>query len=211
MAGRWDILDLYSLPHRYAEVYSFLYALEFSNGAEPYGFREIFQRYPWRGGYSAVNFYDDLYQAIPSAERPTIKQIRYASPGFIDVVLYLSIGLAIGRMVVRFAKQFEEIEEIYHRAYKHLQERRLLSLDVKEKERKLEKDEIKLIRESYHSLADALGFKKTNALQKLCADDLGAIKTLFAFYRRLRELARFQLDGKVKFSESDENEDPPKA
>ncbi len=25
--GRWEIRDLYVVPHRYAEIYSFLYAL----------------------------------------------------------------------------------------------------------------------------------------------------------------------------------------
>src|SRR5260221_596329 len=58
MNGRWEIRDLYSFPHRYEEVYSFLYALAATSAPQQDLFAELFHRYPWRGGYSAVNFYD---------------------------------------------------------------------------------------------------------------------------------------------------------
>ena len=83
--GRWEIRDLYLFPHRYAEIYSFLYALAAAEKTEASLFAHAFKRYPWRGGYSAVNFYDELYGAIPREERPQIKSIEYASPGYIEL------------------------------------------------------------------------------------------------------------------------------
>ena len=199
--GRWELYDLYDLPHRYAEVYSFFYALEFAETSQGSGAQEIFHRYPWRGGFSAVNFYDDLYKAIPKAVRPTIKSIRYASPGHIEILVYLGIAVAIGRCVVSLARQFDSIEQIYHGIYKRLQERKLLRVEVKERERKFTADEIKLLADSLQDLARPLGFTKAHQLRKLCGDDLGAIKMLMSFYRRLRELAEYTIEGKVRFPE----------
>src|SRR5205809_6739979 len=86
IAGRWEIRDLYEFPHRYAEIYSFLYALQ-PFGRDSVVFAEAFQRYPWRGGYSAVNFYDEIYLAIPRIYRPHIARIQYSSPGFLDAII----------------------------------------------------------------------------------------------------------------------------
>lgn len=83
--GRWEIRDLYLFPHRYAEIYSFLYALAAAEKSEKSPFAHAFKRYSWQGGYSAVNFYDELYGSIPREERPHIKRIEYASPGFIEL------------------------------------------------------------------------------------------------------------------------------
>ena len=40
-----------------------------------------FLKYPWKGGYSAVNFYNDLYQALPPSAKPKVAGIRYNSHG----------------------------------------------------------------------------------------------------------------------------------
>lgn len=44
--GRWDIRDLYVFPHRYAEVYSFLYALSTVGLPQQDLFAEAFERIP---------------------------------------------------------------------------------------------------------------------------------------------------------------------
>ena len=84
MDERWEIRDLYFFPHRYSEVYSFLFALHEARFGRGSRFSETFRRYPWRGGYSAVNFYDDLYESIPHTDRPIINKIQYSSPGYIE-------------------------------------------------------------------------------------------------------------------------------
>src|SRR5947208_2637497 len=99
MDGRWEIQDLYSFPHLYAEAYAFLYAAEFAGSEKNVRFKDAFQRYPWRGGYSAVNFYHDLYEDIPPGHRPVIVSITYSSPGAIELALIAVIASQIERII----------------------------------------------------------------------------------------------------------------
>lgn len=83
--GKWDMQDLSAFPNRYAEVYSFLFALGDTRKGPQAQYEDLFSRYPWRGGFSSVNFYDDLYAYVPRGERLAVESIAYSSPGTIRV------------------------------------------------------------------------------------------------------------------------------
>lgn len=90
MDGRWTLDDLYRFPRTYEQVYFALDALVPSEThADEERVARAFQAFPWQGGYSAVNFYNQLKFATPSEIRPRIASIQYASPGWLELSLIL--------------------------------------------------------------------------------------------------------------------------
>jgi hypothetical protein len=197
IAGRWEIRDLYEFPHRYAEIYAFLYALE-PFGRDSVVFAEAFQRYPWRGGYSAVNFYDEIYLAIPRPYRPHITRIQYSSPGFLELGLLLYLVTQIDEIIAKVCKGFTKIDKTYTEIHARAMKRRLLSLSVREREQALQKADAQFVIASFRELSDLMGMPNSEAILRLTGDSLGALKILMAVYRRVRLLVEFVRSGKVK-------------
>jgi hypothetical protein len=82
LAGRWSLGDLYEFPHAYEQVYFLILSLKPNDDElRTAGVKRIYSAFPWQGGYSAVNFYNDLRGMTPVGDRPAIKSIRYESPG----------------------------------------------------------------------------------------------------------------------------------
>jgi hypothetical protein len=84
--GRWTLEELSAATKDYTQLYGFAYSLLSDLPAAP---REeidyIYGKFPWRGGYSTVNFFNQLFHKIPPRLRPEVKRIQYASPGFIEL------------------------------------------------------------------------------------------------------------------------------
>ncbi len=201
--GRWEIRDLYLFPHRYAEIYSFLYALATEDSQENL-FDQTFQKYPWQGGYSAVNFYDALYGAIPREDRPQIKRIEYASPGFIELGAVILIVTQIDKILTTAFKTWDRLDRIYDGIHKRYTKRRLAKLNLKDRERKLVEEDLRFVTEACKDLSEAIGLENPAALNKLTGDPLASLKILMAFYRRLRELVYFVHEGKVRITRGGE-------
>ena len=82
MDGRWTLDDLYRFPRTYEQVYFALDALVPSEThADEERVARAFQAFPWQGGYSAVNSYNQLKFATPFEIRPKVASIQYASAG----------------------------------------------------------------------------------------------------------------------------------
>jgi hypothetical protein len=75
---RWQLDDLSVFSKAYEETYFALFGLlsVANEEIEPkYGQGRIsraFRSYPWRGGYSALNFFGELKRSVPKKRRPTI-------------------------------------------------------------------------------------------------------------------------------------------
>jgi len=209
MDGRWELHDLYSFPHLYSEVYSFLYALHDADASKRASFKDAFQRYPWRGGYSAVNFYNDLYADIPVNDRPHIVSIKYSSPGAIELALILAIASQIERIVTTVLKGWDKADEIYTQIHRRAVKRKLLVLDVKAKAQQLEHADLAFVQQSVRELSESIGLENPDKLQALTEDWLGTLKILLSFYRRLQALRAFYQDGKVRLEMSTPTAPPP--
>ena len=70
---RWSLGDLYEFPRAYEQVYFAFEALIPADEEAAARIDRAFKAFPWRGGYSAVNFYNQLKYATPPNKRPTIK------------------------------------------------------------------------------------------------------------------------------------------
>ena len=208
--GRWEISDLYVFPHRYAEVYSFLYALGAAGSPDESAFREAFERYPWQGGYSAVNFYDDLYGSIPREQRLEIKRIEYASPGFIELGAILVIATQVDKILTKVFHTWDKVDRVYDGIHRRYRRRRLARLNARERERKLEEEHVRFAIEACKELSEAMGLEQHEALARLSPDPIARLKILMSFWRRLRELVHFIDEGKVRVEPEQIEGHPPK-
>ena len=198
---RWSLEDLYKFPRTYEQVY---FAFESVLPAETETTRRrlerAFRAFPWRGGYSAVSFYNQLKWATPLQKRPTIQAIQYSSPGFIELALNIPLALHIAGVVASVAGSIGICDQVYHRIHKHLQERKLLRLEVRRKRIDLTREEFSFIKEASDEMAEMLGLPSAQAIVERTEDPLIALKILLSIYRRVATLAEYQNSGKAKLS-----------
>lgn len=198
--GRWDMHDLAQFPNKYADTYAFLFAVtrepppRQSAANEP--FAELFQRYPWRGGYSSVSFYNDLYRAIPRQQKLKIREIRYASPGFIRIEASAMLTAHIRDMVVCLNENWRATKDAYKELHDGLSERSFLG--VSRYEMTPSASDKVFAQRACEKLSVEMRFLHLQRVYRLCDDDwISTAKILLSFYRRVDELAEFYDSGKV--------------
>lgn len=197
---QWSLIDLYEFPHAYTHVYGFIHSLTQTDPNAEESVARIYRRYPWRGGYSAVNFYGELYSAMGEGRQPLVKSIQYASPGFIEITAVAAAVVSqLEKIVKAVANSIDYADRVYDRIHKRAMKRKLLSLDVKRREREFEQEEIEFMVNSSKELSGILQFEDLERLKSRTQDDLATLKILLSFYRRTRELSGFHLSGKVRF------------
>ena len=100
MDRAWSLDDLYIFPRNFEQVYFFFYSLELDHDEDTKDRIEYtYKSLPWQGGYSAVSFYNQLKYIVPKPNRPTLISMQYASPGWMEISLYVSVALNIGTIV----------------------------------------------------------------------------------------------------------------
>jgi hypothetical protein len=198
--GRWDLEDLYKFPRAYEQVYYLIYSLlphedDYTNQRIQYAFMQ----YPWKGGYSAVNFYNNLKFTVPRNKRPQIRSIQYASPGWIDLILIEFIAKRLENIVKSFANSIKHVNSAYSEIHRGMQDRKLLRIETQLKELELEKAHAEYIAQSVQSMATILGFHNVAQMNAKTGSPLKTLKILLSLFRRVRILAEFENKGKTKF------------
>jgi hypothetical protein len=202
--GKWELYDWHNFAHSYTQVYALLYSLEF--GEFPSVDDKFFETeaigpyrsYPWRGGYSALNFYRDLYWSIPENLRPSVNAINYASPGWMELTLVPTIARSIETIVKSIANSIDIIDETYDKIHNRAQKRKLLRASVRERERELSVGDIHFLRESAEELSRLMGFESLQKLHEHTNNPLLSFKILLSFYRRTKPLAEYQAKRLIK-------------
>jgi hypothetical protein len=198
--GSWSLKDFYELPHVFAQVYAFNCAFHLGEEArDTERLANAFVSYPWQGGYSAVNFYTTLSSQVPIYLRPRVKAIQYASPGFMQLGLWVAAATSAAAIIKKTVESAGSINQLYSEIYKGLQERKLLRIEVRRKTLELESDEMNFVMDSSRRLAEALGFTDLAKLNELTDNPLAAMKILMSYYRRIRTLADYERKGKADF------------
>lgn len=201
MDGDWSLEDLYLFPHTYIQIYSFLYS--FLRPIDDFDDEDdrlviTYSAHPWRGGYSAVNFYNNLKYIVEPKHRPQIKSIQYASPGWIELTVIVGIALNIKRIVICFTEAANELNKLYNNIYKGMHERKMMDIEAKRQTLLLTKDQSGFAIESANKLSQLLGFKNVAQIQKLTKNPLATLKILLSFYRKIKVLSEFNINGKTK-------------
>ena len=87
---------------------------------------------------------------------------------------------------------------LYNTIRRGMIERKMLSLDVRERRLKITREEERFARESYTELSRALGLQGSAKLLESAPEPITALKVLLSLFRRLRSLATFEIQGRAK-------------
>lgn len=200
--GRWELTDLNVLTRVYIQLYGLLYSLDIAEDYLDAEIQYIYGKYPWRGGFSAVNFYQNLFSKMPRSYRPTIKAIQYASPGFIETFQLVDVAKDVAQIVGCVSAAILAGNKTYSIIHKGMNERKLMRLKLQSEELSLLEKQKDFIHKSVVDISSLMGVKK-ETLAKLYFrnenNELAILKILASLYRRARDLAELQNKRKLDF------------
>jgi hypothetical protein len=202
--GDWTLFEFSQFARTYTQAYSVLYALDPGLSIDPEDeeferIHHLFNAFPWRGGYSAVNFYESLRYRVPKQDRPIIKSIRYESPGWIELGLIVGIALSIKSIIKSFSSGATDLNSTYNAIYRGMQDRKLTDLDIKRKEIELTRDQRRFACESAEELAERMHFERLAQLKELSDNEVASLKILLSLFRRSRDLQKIERQGRIRF------------
>lgn len=196
--GRWDARDLSTLSDLFTDNYSFLYSLKTNEYVQDPATRGMFQKFPWRGGFSTVGFYKGLYNQIPRPHRLSIRGIEYHSPGKIEISAADVIVEEIQSTASRFCERRNALQELYRQLYEGMSARELLGRSRDE----MDPDplDLQFVQAAVGDLSNAMGFRMLQQLLAVTNNDwITCAKMFLSYFRRIRALADFFDSGKASF------------
>jgi hypothetical protein len=106
LGGDWELRDFGEFNRSFAHLYAFVYSIkqEVNENLEEM-YNELYVAHPWRGGWSAYNFFETLHARIPKAHRPKILSLEIHSPGLMEIGLVLAVGLAAVNIIKNCSKK----------------------------------------------------------------------------------------------------------
>ena len=156
--------------------------------------------YPWRGGWSTVNFFQALVSAVPHAHTPRVAKLAYASPGSIDLDLSVPIAETISRLVAIVASAPDDaIDQVYKVLRREAQSRKLLGRNVKDLT--LRTDDSMFVQTAGGQMLSLMRLERYQSQMVRLTDGnaFAIMKITFSLYRRIRVLAKLQNMGKIEF------------
>lgn len=206
MDKNWDLEDLYKFPRNFEQVYFAYFSLTPSTDESiNERVKQAFAAYPWKGGYSAVNFYNQLKYIIKKQDRPNVKSISYASPGWMELSLVQDVALNIGIIVGSICGTIRLTNATYNAIYKGMQERKLTKLEIQEKEFDLSEKHFQFLRKSNIDMGRILGLDNIEEINEKTGNELRTLKILLSIYRRVRILVKYETEGKAILPKSGKN------
>jgi hypothetical protein len=202
--GDWSLEDLMDFSRLYFQNYSFIYCLD-TKAIDLVSFRmqSVLESHKLREGLSYVNIYDTFRSHIKLEERPRIKSLQYASPGWIELALNPDVALQVAQSVALYMASVTSAGVTISVSYKSLHK---IFIDLKNRRikqknnaLKLEKDKIEAVNKLNNELAKGLGFNSLADLDKQTKDIEETSKLLMAHYRRINKMASFVTSNKAKF------------
>lgn len=196
--GKWGLYDLYEFPHAFSQCYSFIYCLDSALEARD---REridaAFVGYPWRGGYSYVNIYTVFKNQLPARDRPQVKSISYASPGWLDLFLNAGVAIQVAKSVGILAGSALGATTAYAKIIKTLSGIKAERERAKLHEMQLTQAQHKTLMGMCEDMAKFLGFKNVKELHQRTGSPEISLKLLLAHYRRTSALVEFVKNGQA--------------
>ncbi len=200
--GRWDLEELSDTTKDYIQLYGFAYSLL---PDLPVARKEeidyIYGKFPWRGGYSTVNFFNQLFHKIPPKLRPEVQRIQYASPGFIELTELLVVSGTVAAIIFTVCKSLKSVHDLYRSIQKASVDHELSKINLAKENLDLKQRQIAFCETSSRSLAKALGLTTAQEQlidQKVQGISVMKLKILLSVYRRVEPLAKKQAEGKLK-------------
>ena len=201
MDGEWDLMILSGFGRQYDQVYSLFYVIDHRSDLSGDRAVKAFRKFPWVGGWSVVDFYEDLRLSVPHNRRPRIVSLKYESPGHIELATTPAVAAAVGKTVKHVSQSLTHANAVYNRIYNEAKRRKLLSRDVKHRELALAEGQMRFAEAGFRELANVMVIEERQraAIEQLTANSLVRLKILLSAYRRIRDLAEHQASGRLDF------------
>lgn len=204
--GAWTMKDFSILSRRIEQIYSMYMALnKVKNNPSAVQsdrrFESLFSTIAgdWIGGGKYVSFYDSL-KSIAVKDGLTVKQIQYASPGKIEVYADESAFKEVEGIVKNFLENRSNI---------YIQYKNLDDFITKARLRACSPDRYNEIKFSDNTdselygytrkLSEALMLNDFHIIEKIASNNLILSKISLSFYRRIRDLSEFFIEGRASF------------
>jgi len=197
--GQWEISDLRKFSDLVQDCYSLGFALFGAAGnAASNRINSLFHKHPWRGGFSSVNFFRELYSNIPTEDRAGIRSFEYASPGEIQFYMNGDVADSIREIVNGINDDESPAREVYKSSYRRLQD--LGWLSKSDTDIALSDLDLAELTDILNECCAAFGIENQadHILELASNDPLSAVKIVFAYYRRLQGLADYVATGKAQ-------------
>jgi len=199
LGGRWDFEDLTQISRDYIQLYGFSYSLLSSlPTARESEMAYIYGKFPWRGGFSTVNFFSQLFHKIPMPLRPKVERIQYASPGFIELQAILSVCVLVAGIVAAVSQSISLAHKTYRDIQKAAAAHKLTQIDLAKKQIELTQEQIDFCKNASKDLVEIFQLSpEQNALldQRSQYNPLMKLKILLSVFRRVEPLAEKQAAG----------------
>jgi hypothetical protein len=188
----------------YFQNYSFIYCLDTSTTSIASSrIKTVLESHKLREGLTYVNIYDTFRGHVKLEDRPRVKSIQYASPGWIELALNPDVAMQVAKSIGIYMAAVTSSGATIALSYKKLHE---IYIDLKNrrvKQRnnalKLEKARIAEVNKLNEELAKGLGFNSLTDLDKYTQDIEETSKLLMAHYRRINKMAGFVDANKARF------------
>lgn len=202
MDGSWTLDLMNSFSRVYQQVYSFLYAIQVNHDDKHRSVVDyVFSTYPWRGGFSAVNFYYTIQKSVPRSLKPRIISIQFSSPGTLKLGLVAEVAKSISDIVDAMSSSENSASRAYLLAYRFLKSKDLMGKHVVPNVDKIVLTEADLEETDTHlrDLADAMNFPDLERFEYLTGNRVASLKILLSFYRRLQSLIEIQSNNLIDY------------
>lgn len=200
--GRWKLEELSEATKDYTQLYGFAYSLL---PDLPLARREeidyIYGKFPWKGGYSTVNFFSQLFHKIPPKLRPEVERIQYASPGFIELSELLVVAVTVAGIVKAVCSALNTAHDTYRKIQKGSVDHKLSKINLNKEELELTQKQIAFCESSAKQLIQVFGLTETQEKlidQRVQGNPVMKLKILLSVFRRVEPLAEKQSEGKLK-------------
>ena len=208
--GRWTLEELSNSTKDYIQLYGFAYSLIADlPSARRYEIDHIYGKFPWRGGYSTVNFFSQLFHKIPPKLRPEVKRIKYSSPGFIELTEILAVAITVAGIVGTVCKSLKSVHDLYRSIQKASLDHELSKINLSKQDLELKQRQIEFCDSSSRELIKAFGLTDEQSKlidAKVQNNSVMKLKILLSVFRRIEPLAKRQAEGKLKITGTETKE-----
>jgi hypothetical protein len=201
--GHWDMQEFGSFYQKFADLYSYEQAIKYIEDADTTKVDKVqraFSSKPFKGGSSYMGFFDDLFEIIPSKERPSLDGIEYHSPGFVDLRGKDEILDAVKDSVSHYLETADQVQKAHDDLRSFMSKSKLLSITGGLKEVKADAlKELLRLTEKFYAVLPIDGKDRLRSLTK--ENPIVHAKVGLALFRRLRATAHFFAQGRLTYSE----------
>lgn len=191
--GVWDTPELSEFPVKFQQTYLALYVYGPGQNSDS---RQVTHNFPWKGGFSAVHFYDGLRAQVPQDARPKLTGFVYSSPGYVRWDLDQSGVASLVAAIDRFGSDRETIIGVANSAYSTIRKNKLNDKDLVT----ITKETNELLHPLFFDLVMALGSVDGDCIVSRHGDNnFVCLKIVLSIYKRIRFLSELRERAKVTY------------